>query len=77
MLTFQIGFELVEEINKLQKEKQACLQAITTIKHKVSELDCQKNEVLNEVISVSNSILYAVFKLNDRININIALSLSP
>lgn len=41
--------DLEEEINKLQKEKQDCLQAITAIKHKVSELDCQKNEALNEV----------------------------
>lgn len=51
--------DLEEEINKLQKEKQECLQAITAIKHKVSELDCQKNEALNEV----NLYLYYRTKL--------------
>ncbi|GFQ79212.1 pleckstrin homology-like domain family B member 1 [Trichonephila clavata] len=45
----QSGIDLDEEFNKLQREKQQCLEAMTTIKHKVSELDCQKNEVLNEL----------------------------
>ncbi|CAL1264466.1 unnamed protein product [Larinioides sclopetarius] len=45
----QTGIDLDEEFNKLQREKQRCLETMTTIKHKVSELDCQKNEVLNEL----------------------------
>ncbi|GIY82986.1 kinesin-like protein unc-104, partial [Caerostris extrusa] len=45
----QASIDLDGEFNKLQKEKQRCLEAMTTIKHKVSELDCQKNEVLNEL----------------------------
>lgn len=46
----QTAVDLDEEFNRLQREKQQCLEMMTTIKQKVSELDCQKNEVLNEVI---------------------------
>nr|XP_042902410.1 pleckstrin homology-like domain family B member 1 isoform X1 [Parasteatoda tepidariorum]XP_042902411.1 pleckstrin homology-like domain family B member 1 isoform X1 [Parasteatoda tepidariorum]XP_042902412.1 pleckstrin homology-like domain family B member 1 isoform X1 [Parasteatoda tepidariorum] len=42
-----MGIDIDEEINKLHKEKQGCLQNVNGIKHKVSDLKECKNEVLN------------------------------
>ncbi|XP_054719205.1 LOW QUALITY PROTEIN: pleckstrin homology-like domain family B member 1 [Uloborus diversus] len=64
----QIVMDLEEEINKLQKEKQDCLEVITTIKHKVSELDCQKSEALNE-LQLEHALLAGELKDKEQLQI--------
>ncbi|XP_035212109.1 pleckstrin homology-like domain family B member 1 isoform X2 [Stegodyphus dumicola] len=63
-----ISIDLGDEINKLQKEKQECLQAITSIKIKVSELDCQKNEILNE-LQLEHALIANEYKEKEQLQI--------